>query len=122
MASEADLAADLKALSILSEHVMLCEEVARLGCVGSLVSLFANENTDIAVDAIEVIGELTDEDVEADETQWKVLVDTMLEADVIDLLTQNLARLDDTIESDRAGVYHVLNVIENLASQADIAE
>jgi beta-catenin-like protein 1 len=122
MASEADLDAEIKALSILAEHPELYSEFAKLGCVGSLVSLLAHENTDIAIDAIEVLGELTDEDVEAEESEWKALVDAMLEADVVDLLTQNLTRLDEKNESDRSGVYHVLSVVENLSSQADLAE
>ena len=122
MASEADLDAEIKALSILSEHAELYTEFAKLGCVGSLVSLLAHENTDIAIDAVEILGELTDEDVEAEESQWKALVDAMLEADVIDLLTQNLGRLIEKDESDRSGVYHVLSVVENLLSQADLAE
>ena len=122
MESEADLDADIKALSSLAEHAELYPEFAKLGCVGSLVSLLAHENTDIAIDAIQVLGELTDEDVEAEESQWRAIVDAMLEADVVDLLTQNLVRLDEKNESDRSGVYHVLSVVENLLSQADIAE
>jgi beta-catenin-like protein 1 len=122
MASEADLDAEIKALSILAEHAELYPEFAKLGCVGTLVSLLTHENTDIAIDAIEVLGELTDEDVEAEEAQWKSLVDAMLEADIVDLLTQNLARLDEKNENDRAGVYHVLSVVENLLSQTDLAE
>jgi beta-catenin-like protein 1 len=122
MTSEADLDAAIKGLSILSEHSELYTEFARLGCVGSLVTLLSHENTDIAIDAIEVLGELIDEDVEADETHWRALVDAMLDADVVELLTQNLARMDEEAESDRAGVYHVLGVIENLCSQQSIAE
>jgi beta-catenin-like protein 1 len=122
MASEADLDAEIKALSILAEHPELYAEFAKLGCVGSLVSLLAHENTDIAIDAIEVLGELTDEDVEAEESEWRALVDAMLEADVVNLLTQNLTRLDEKNESDRSGVYHVLSVVENLSSQADLTE
>jgi beta-catenin-like protein 1 len=78
MGSEADLDADIKALSILSEHPALYEEFAQLGCVSSLVSLLSHENTDIAIDAIEIISELTDEDVEAGEAQWNALVDAMV--------------------------------------------
>ena len=83
MTSEADLDAEIKALSILADHPELYPEFAKLGCVGSLVSLLAHENTDIAIDAIEVLGELTDEDVDAEESEWKALVDAMLEADVL---------------------------------------
>ncbi|OJD17629.1 hypothetical protein AJ78_02279 [Emergomyces pasteurianus Ep9510] len=122
MASEADLDADIKSLSILSEHPDLYEEFSSLGCVGSLVSLLSHENTDIAIDAIEILGELTDEDVEAEQDEWDVLVAAMVDADVIALLGQNLARLDEGIDADRAGVYHVMSVLENLSSQPPIAE
>ncbi|KFX92575.1 hypothetical protein V490_05310 [Pseudogymnoascus sp. VKM F-3557] len=122
MGSEADLDADVKALSLLAEHPELYPEFARLGCVSSLVSLLAHENTDIAIDAIEIISELTDEDVEADPSQWSAVVDAMLESGLLDLLTSNLSRFDESHESDRAGVYHVLSVLENLASQPTHAE
>ncbi|MCJ1281133.1 hypothetical protein MMC26_000451 [Xylographa opegraphella] len=108
MGSEADLDADVKALSILSEHPELYQEFAQLGCVSSLVSLLSHENTDIAIDAIEIIGELIDEDVEAEQAQWDVLVDALLDADLLDLLYQNLSRFDESVESDRIGAYHVL--------------
>lgn len=121
MGSEADLDADIKALSTLSEHSELYEEFAKLGCVSSLVSLLSHENTDIAIDAIEIINELTDEDVEAEQEQWDALVDAMLEADLINLLYENMSRLNEDIESDRAGIYHVLSVLENLSSRPSIA-
>lgn len=128
MTSEADLDADIKALSILSEHPEIYGEFAKLGCVGSLVSLLAHENTDIAIDAIEILSELTDEDVETEQDQWDALVNGMvclssllfpesdakilkLDADVLDLLTQNLSRLDEGNEADRAGVYHILSTV-----------
>jgi len=78
MGSEADLDADIKALSILSEHPQLYEDFAKLGCVNSLVSLLSHENTDIAIDTVEIISELTDEDVDAEQEQWDYLVDTMV--------------------------------------------
>ena len=117
MASEADLDADVKALSILSEHPELYEEFARIGCVNSLVSLLAHENTDIAIDAIEIISELTDEDVQAEQAQWDTLVNAMLDADLLSLLISNFSRFDEANEADRSGVYHSLSVLENFTSQ-----
>jgi beta-catenin-like protein 1 len=78
MASEADLDVDIKALSVLSEHPHLYPEFAELGCVGSLVSLLAHDNTDIAIDSIQILAELTDEDVEAEPEQWDTLVNAMV--------------------------------------------
>ncbi|KAJ5876256.1 uncharacterized protein N7529_001840 [Penicillium soppii] len=122
MVSEADLDSEIKGLSILSEHSELYEEFAKMGCVGSLISLLAHENADIAIDVIQIISELTDEDVEAEQEQWDALVNAMMEAGLIELLTQNLSRLDEGSETDRAGVYYVLGVLENLASQTSHAE
>lgn len=78
MSSEADLDAEIKSVSILSEHPELYPEFAKLGCVASLVSLLSHENTDIAIGAIEVINELTDEDVEAEQPQWDALIDALV--------------------------------------------
>ncbi|KAL8808196.1 MAG: hypothetical protein Q9182_000260 [Xanthomendoza sp. 2 TL-2023] len=122
MGSEADLDADVKGLSILTDHPNLYGEFAKLGCVASLVSLLAHENTDIAIGAIEIINELTDEDVEAEQEQWNLLVDAMLEVDLLSLLYDNVSRLDEANESDRAGLYHILGVIENLSSRTAVAE
>ncbi|KAK8153874.1 Catenin-beta-like protein [Phyllosticta citrichinensis] len=122
MGSEADLDADIKSLSVLSEHPELYGEFAKLGCAGSLVSLLAHENTDIAIDAIEIISELTDEDVQAEQEQWDALVNGMLEADLLSLLVSNIERLDEANEVDRNGVYHSLSVVENLSSNPSTIE
>ncbi|RBR07357.1 uncharacterized protein FIESC28_10700 [Fusarium coffeatum] len=122
ISSEADLDADIKGLSLLSEHPELYTEFVKTGCVASLVSLLAHENTDIAIDAIEIMGELTDEDVSAEEEQWNGLVDAMMDADLLGLLVSNFSRLNEDDESDRNGIYHALGVIENLCSRQSVAE
>lgn len=78
MASEADLDSEIKGLSILSEHPELYEEFSKMGCVGSLVSLLSHENADIAIDVVQIISELTDEDVEAEQEQWDSLANAMV--------------------------------------------
>jgi beta-catenin-like protein 1 len=78
MASEADLDTEIKSLSILSEHPELYHEFAKLGCLSSLISLLSHENADIAIDGVQIISELTDEDVEAEQEQWDGLVNAMV--------------------------------------------
>jgi beta-catenin-like protein 1 len=117
MASEGDLDESIKGLSILSEHPELYSEFVKSGSAERLVGLLAHENTDIAIDAIEIISELTDDDVEAEQDQWDGLVTAMLEADLLDLLVSNFSRFDESEEADRSGVYHSLSVLENLLSQ-----
>ncbi|KAL0942118.1 DUF1716 domain-containing protein [Colletotrichum truncatum] len=120
--SEADLDAAIKDLSILAEHSDLYPHFVKLGCIDSLVGLLAHENTDIAIDAVEIIGELTDEDVYASDDDWEKLADALLNADLISLLVSNFSRLNEDDESDRSGVYHALSVIENLLSKKANAE
>jgi len=117
VASEADLDTEIKGLSLLSEHGELYEEFVKMGCANSLVGLLAHENTDIAIGVSELLAELTDEDSATTEEQWQTLVKTMIQSDVVGLLTSNLTRLDEANEADRSGVYHILNVLENILSE-----
>lgn len=121
MASEADLDDEIKSWSLLTDHPELYTSFAK-GAAPTLVGLLAHENTDIAIDVIQIISELLDEDVEAEPEQWESLASAMLDADLIDLLLSNLTRLDEDNEADRPGIYHSLAALESLASQQIIAE
>lgn len=63
MESEADLDEEIKNLLTLTQAPHLYPELVKLGSVSSIISLLSHENTDIAIDAIDLINELTDEDV-----------------------------------------------------------
>ena len=63
MESEADLDEEIKNMATLTEAPHLYPEIIKLGSVSSIVSLLSHENTDIAIDAIDLINELIDEDV-----------------------------------------------------------
>jgi beta-catenin-like protein 1 len=117
MESEGDLDEGIKALSILSEHPELYDEFAKNPAAGKLVGLLAHENTDIAIAAIEMVSELTDEDVGGEQEQWDAIVAAFLEADLMSLLISNFSRFDETDSADASGVYHSLSVLENLLSQ-----
>jgi beta-catenin-like protein 1 len=117
MESEGDLDDGIKDLSILSEHPELYEEFAKGSAASKLVELLAHENTDIAIAAIEMISELTDDDVAAEQEQWDALVAAFMEADLLSLLISNFTRFDESDEADASGVYHSLSVIEHLLSQ-----
>ncbi|KAL1587923.1 hypothetical protein WHR41_03174 [Cladosporium halotolerans] len=122
MDSEAELDAEVKSWSLLAEHAGLYGEFARSGAAAALVGLLAHENTDVAIGAVEILGELLDEDVEVEQGMWEGLVGVMLEADLLDLVMSNLGRLDEGAETDRSGVYHSLAVLEALAGQQAVAE
>lgn len=122
MDSEADLDAAVRGWAVLAEQPGLWAEFVRVGTAATLVGLLAHENADIAVSVVEVIGELTGEDVEAASEQWDALVDGLLEADLLGLLVSTFGRLDEADEADREGVYHAMEVVENLCSRAETAD
>jgi beta-catenin-like protein 1 len=111
-------------------------EIIRSGAVSLLVGLLSHENVDIVIDAVEVFHELTDEDVgdEGDEEQGesqdalKILIDALVsqispvhawidfahlqvQNSVLELLVDNLSRLNEAEESDRQGVFHIIGKI-----------
>lgn len=70
--SEADLDLAIKALMPLAQVPALAySEIVKTGTITMLVGLLSHENMDIVIDVVEVIRELTDEDVggEADEDE-----------------------------------------------------
>jgi len=68
--SESDLDAMLKQFLPLTQNPALYyPELVNTGTIGLLANLLSHENTDIAVDVVEVLQELTDEDVGNDEAE-----------------------------------------------------
>ena len=89
----------------------------------------ADENVDIAITVLQVLEELTDDDVgEADAEDGVqsatettparagvlALVDALIEGNVLALLAHNLARLNEKDDAERAGVFQALGLLENL--------
>jgi len=140
--SEADLDAAIKALLPLSQVPALAyPELVKSGAITQLIGLLTHENVDIVIDVVEVLKELTDEDVGNEEEEMeegegtkedglKILLDglvrstplTILNADVssqlensaLELLVSNMARFKEEEESDRQGIYHTLGIFENV--------
>jgi len=83
--SEADLDSALRALMPLAQVPILAyPELVRSGSIARLVGLLSHENADIAIDVIDLLHELTDEDNEADEEedeeQRSAAIKTLIEA------------------------------------------
>ncbi|CCM01593.1 uncharacterized protein FIBRA_03653 [Fibroporia radiculosa] len=124
--SEADLDAAIKALLPLAQvpHIAY-SELVKSGALARLVGLLSHENADIAIDIVEIVHELTDEEVgneleedeEAEGTReeaLKMLIEGLMENSVSELLVDNLIRLNEDEESDRQGVFHILGIFENI--------
>ncbi|KAI8331071.1 Catenin-beta-like protein [Choanephora cucurbitarum] len=125
MESETDLDEQIKQLLVLTEAPQMYQEFVHLGSVASLMTLLSHENTDIAIDTIDLINELIDEDVgvgedversEQVQTSIKSFVEAMIENELLPLLVQNLDRLNEQEEADRQGVFKIMGIFESLVS------
>ncbi|KAL7420182.1 hypothetical protein Q5752_005148 [Cryptotrichosporon argae] len=131
--SESDLDATIKQFLPLTQNPPLYyPELVRSGAAALLAGLLSHENTDIAIDVIEVLQELTDEDVGAEvdddgdeddegtaaRTRMAMagLIDELLSHSIFELLVANLSRFDEAEDADRQGVFQTLGIFENLLS------
>ncbi|KAJ3173438.1 hypothetical protein HDU87_007599 [Geranomyces variabilis] len=116
--SEADLDEEIKnmvAASAAPEHYATLVD---LGTHVSILGLLSHENTDISIATVNLLNELTDEDLvteasEQAEVGLKALVAALVENDALSLLVQNLNRLNEAQAEDRQGVFNTLSVLEN---------
>ncbi|KAH8923689.1 DUF1716-domain-containing protein [Atractiella rhizophila] len=123
--SEFALEQALRSLLLLTQSpTQYYPEMIRLKTVDSLTQLLTHENVDIACTVVDVLDELLDEDVgdeEEDEEEKKVeafkaLVNSLLDLSILDLLVDNLGRLNPEEETERKGIYQTLSFFESLLS------
>src|SRR5579859_7071811 len=117
MDSEADLFTAIASFTFLSAHPNLYPVFVSSGALTSLMRLFAHENIDIAISVLEVLVELTGEDVELEkETDMQLVIDGIFDEGGIDLMIGNLERLDESKDDDRQGVFHTLSTLHTFFS------
>ncbi|KAI8922394.1 DUF1716-domain-containing protein [Powellomyces hirtus] len=116
--SEADLDEEIKNMVTASASPELYPTLVDLGTHVTILGLLSHENTDISIAAVELLSELTDEDLVTEATEeaeegMKVLVKALVDNDALSLLVQNLNRLNEAQVEDKQGVFNTLSVIEN---------
>ncbi|KAF8655282.1 hypothetical protein AX16_003181 [Volvariella volvacea WC 439] len=123
--SEADLDVAIKSLLPLAQAPAISyPELIKAGTLSLLIGLLSHENADIVIDVVELIHELTDEDVgnvaedeeevQSSEEVLRALVQKLVELSLLELLVDNLSRLKEEEESDKQGVFHILGIFENV--------
>uniref|UniRef100_A0A1D1YKG0 Beta-catenin-like protein 1 n=1 Tax=Anthurium amnicola TaxID=1678845 RepID=A0A1D1YKG0_9ARAE len=113
--SEVELHNEIERLKILAGGPELYPDLVALNTVPSLVGLLGHDNTDIAVDVVGLLMDLTDEDVlEDNDEPARVLVDALVENNVLELLVQNIGRLSEADPDEAAAIYNSLATIENM--------
>lgn len=115
-------------LPLASTPLLAYPILLELSTAGSLADLLSHENTDVVIAVIEVLEELTDEevldaDVDEDEEEEEMgardredrqevmrgLVGSMVDAGVVESVVAGLDRLNEDDEAERGGVYHTLS-------------
>ncbi|KAM5558328.1 hypothetical protein ABKV19_020169 [Rosa sericea] len=113
--SEIELHEELQKLKGLASAPELYPELVALNTVPSILNLLSHDNTDIAIDVVQLLQDLTDEDtVDENDEAARVLVDALVENNVLELLVQNLLRLSDSDPDEMAAVHGTLATVENL--------
>ncbi|KAK1322134.1 hypothetical protein QJS10_CPA03g02524 [Acorus calamus] len=113
--SEIDLHDEIQRLRVLAGAPELYPDLVSLNAVPSIVGLLNHDNIDIAIDAVNLLQDLTDEDVlEDNDEPAKVLVDALVENNALELLVQILGKLSESDPDENAAVHAALATIENM--------
>jgi beta-catenin-like protein 1 len=112
--SEVELDEEIKKMQVLAAAPELYPLFIQHGATGSLVKLLLHENPDIAADVVELFFELTDSDTVQENDFVLALIDDLVSKNCLELLVQNLQRLNEKVQEEKQAVHRILNIIENL--------
>ena len=113
--SEIELHNEIERLKILAGGPELYPDLVSSNTIPSIVGLLGHDNTDIAVDVVGLIMDLTDEDVlEDNDEPASILVDALVDNNVLELLVQNIGRLSESDPDEATAIYNTLATIENI--------
>jgi beta-catenin-like protein 1 len=119
MDSEIELSEEIKKLAVVAASPELFPRMVELGGVTSILGLLTHENTDVSIAVLEVLHEMLDvKDLslldEQESACMQILVDAVLANAGLELLVQNLYRLDESEEEDAVGAHYTLSLLESV--------
>lgn len=114
MESEIDLHDELNKLQAVAATPELYPILVSSGSVVSILGLVTHDNTDVSVAAIGLLQELTEPDTVLEFEEAICIVDAILDNQGLELVVQNLSRLDEANEEDAQGVYNSMAILDNL--------
>ncbi len=115
--SELELYEEIAQFKAVAAAPALYPELVKLDVANSLLGLVTHENTDISIHTLGALAELTDPDVILEaEKEAATLIEALVDKNGLELLVQNLQRMDEGREDDVKGVLHTLQILENLVT------
>eukprot|EP01018_Ginkgo_biloba_P018544 Gb_03273 [translate_table: standard] len=112
--SEVELHEEINKLKSLAGALNLYPELVHLNTISSILGLLSHENTDIIVDVVNLLQDLTEEDVlEDSDKAVQILVDAPIEDNALELLVHNFNWLDENDPDEPTTLYNTLATIKN---------
>jgi hypothetical protein len=104
MDSEIELHAAISDLTTVAASPELYPILVESNSVKTILGMITHENTDISLASVSLLDELIDASVLADVPEARPFIDAVLDLQGLELLVQNLNRLDESSEEDAQGV------------------
>lgn len=114
MESEVELHTALTDLAAVAVSPELYPILVEAGAARAILGMVTHENTDISLAAVALLDELFDASTYPDVPESRAFIKAFLDEQGLELIVQNLSRLDERSEEDAQGVYNTLSLIENL--------
>jgi len=115
MESEVELHEELQDLFAVAASPELYPVLVQSGAVGSLLGLLTHENTDVSLTVISLLHEMIDADSISDELDNALeFIKQFVDQQGLELLVQNLYRLNEDSDEDAQGVHDTLSILEAL--------
>lgn len=116
MESEFELHKEIEDLHVVAASPELYPILVQTNTISSILGMITHENTDISIAAISLLQELTDVDTITEQPDHTLpLLEALAnEPPGLELLVQNLFRLDESNNEDAQGVYNTFAILENI--------
>jgi len=120
MESEADLDRQIHSMMAIVSAPERYPDLIKLGTVSSVLALLTHENPDIALACVELLNEMTSDEVvpeensEEQEESVREFVAAFVKEQGLRAVVDNLDRLDNDKDDDSKGIFNILGLIENV--------
>lgn len=124
MDSEIELHVEIGKCLTIATQPQLYPTFVECGGVKLVISLLTHPNSDIVLGVVDLLHELTDNDIISEAIDaGQVLVEALVKNQIMSILLQVLESLDEKNEDEAKGLHNVLGIAENLVeADPDLAE
>eukprot|EP01080_Neovahlkampfia_damariscottae_P004797 gene4797-8383_t len=115
MESEIELDEEIKKFQVLATQPDLYKHFIKYEGLNSLLSLLTHENSDIWLEVIEVLREMTDPTTILENEESIILIDELMKENILDRILKLLLCLNETKKDESEGIHGCFEILENLS-------